>query len=209
MRGGRIDVDLGTAVIEEDADVWIAEGCFDDSRVERGAADRVDVVARVGVVGREMQVSGLIVDHPAGHWDRVLENFIGDPKLLERVNAASGEREIDRAAADDVPFPRIGASLVKFDIVAAPAEISGEKSTGQPAPDENKFRHGRRIGESGKQESRKKLLVWQWRLPSTKYRNLVPSIRSLFGLVFALVLVSPVLGASADPDKDAQLAKLI
>jgi len=37
----------------------------------------------------------------------------------------------------------------------------------------------------------------------------VPRIRSLFGLVFALVLVSPVLGASADPDKDPQLPKLL
>ena len=34
-------------------------------------------------------------------------------------------------------------------------------------------------------------------------------MRSLFGLVLALVLVSPVLGASADPDKDPQLAKVI
>src|SRR2546423_6042055 len=119
MRGGRIEVDLGTAVIEEDADVWIAEGCFDDSRVERGAADRVDVVAWVAVVWREIELRSRTcgMNHSARHRDRVLENFVGDPELFERVNAASGEREIDRAAADDVPFSRIGASLVKFDIV--------------------------------------------------------------------------------------------
>ena len=87
----------------------------------------------------------------------MFEYFIGDAELFERVNAASGEREIDRASADDVPFAGIGAALIQFYVVTAPAEICREQSAGQSAPDENKFRHGARIGESGKQE--KKLLV--------------------------------------------------
>ena len=43
-----------------------------------------------------------------------------------------------------------------------------------------------------------------------KIRKVVPGIRSLLGLVLALVLASPVFGAaSAEPDKDSQLPKLL
>src|SRR5436190_5114169 len=92
--GGRFGrIDAGAAVIEENADVWITESGFDDGGVEGAAADGVDVVARVAVVGREMELAGFVVNHPAGHWDRVLKNFVGNPELFESVNPTSGERE--------------------------------------------------------------------------------------------------------------------
>src|ERR1041385_6275571 len=142
-------------MIEKDADVWMPKRGFDDSRVEGGAADGIDVVPRIAVVRREMQFAGLVVDHPAGHRDCMAENFVGNAELFERVNPSGREREIDRAAANDVTFARIGPALVKFHLVSAPPEISRQHSASEPASNQDIFRHMRRIGESGIRESRK------------------------------------------------------
>src|SRR5262249_48460197 len=64
-------------------------------------------------------------------------------------------RQIDRAPADDVPFARVRAALVKIHIVSAPSEICREQPTRQSAADQNKSCHPARIYESGKQERRK------------------------------------------------------
>jgi hypothetical protein len=95
------------------------------------------------------------MDHPARHRDGVREDFIGNAQLPEGVDAASREREIDRAAANNIPFPRIAATFVEFDVIAMPPEIGGEQAAGKATPNQDKFRHGGRIDESGKQESRK------------------------------------------------------
>ena len=75
------------------------------------------------------------MNHPAAHRDGVLEHFIGDADLFERMNAARRKRQIDRAPADDVAFARISAPLVKIDIVPAPAQIAREQSAGQTGTD--------------------------------------------------------------------------
>ena len=77
-----------------------------------------------------MQLAGFVVNHPAAHRDRVLQHFISDSDLLERMNAAGREREIDRSSADHVAFARISAALVKIDLVSAPAQIRGEQTAG-------------------------------------------------------------------------------
>ena len=77
-----------------------------------------------------MQIAGFIVNHPAAHRDRVLEHLIGDTELLERMNPARREREIDRSAADDIAFTRIGPPFVKIDIVSAPPQIRSEQAAG-------------------------------------------------------------------------------
>ena len=55
------------------------------------------------------------------------------------MNAAGREREIDGAAADNVPFTWITATLVEFDLVAAPSEISREYAAGEAATDQNEL----------------------------------------------------------------------
>jgi hypothetical protein len=80
------------------------------------------------------------VDHAAAHRDGVSQHFIGDAELLERVNPARREREIDRSSADNIAFARIGPSLVKIDIVPAPPQVRAEQSASEAAADENKFR---------------------------------------------------------------------
>ena len=95
------------------------------------------------------------MNHPAAHRDRVLQRFFSDPDLFQRVNPACRNRQIDRAPADDVPFARVSAPLVKIHFVSAPSEICCEQAPRQSAADQNKFCHSQRIYESGKQESRK------------------------------------------------------
>jgi hypothetical protein len=69
--------------------------------------------------------------------------------LFERVNAAGGKREIDRATADHVAFTRIATAFVKIDIVSAPAEVSGQQSACKSGADQNKLRHPKNMNESG------------------------------------------------------------
>jgi hypothetical protein len=70
------------------------------------------------------------VNHPAAHRDRVLQCFLGNPDLFQRVNPACRNRKIDRAPADDVPFAWVSAPLVKIHFVSAPPKICREQSSG-------------------------------------------------------------------------------
>ena len=75
------------------------------------------------------------MDHASRHGDGVLEYFVGDAELLEGVDSARGEREIDRSPADKVAFARVSSSFVKIDIVSAPSQIGRQQSAGQTGTD--------------------------------------------------------------------------
>jgi hypothetical protein len=79
------------------------------------------------------------MDHPTAHWDRVPQDFVGEIELLEGVNAACREREVDRATADGVAGARIGPPLKKIDFVAASPEETREETAGEAAADEGEF----------------------------------------------------------------------
>ncbi len=89
--------------------------------------------------GLKCRRAGLIVNHPAAHRDRVLQRFMRDADLFERMNAPRRNRQIDRSSADDVSFAWISTPFVKIDIVPAPAQIRGEQTTRQTAADKNKL----------------------------------------------------------------------
>ena len=86
-----------------------------------------------------MQRARFIVNHPTTHRDCVLQCFISDPDLLERMNAPGRNRQINRAPADDVAFARISAPLVQIDIVPSPAQVGREQTTREATANENKF----------------------------------------------------------------------
>jgi hypothetical protein len=74
-----------------------------------------------------------------------LHHFVSDAELLERVNPACGERKIDRPPTDEITRARVGASLIKIDIVPAPPQVRGEQSAGEAATDEKKLcRHSKK-----------------------------------------------------------------
>jgi hypothetical protein len=69
----------------------------------------------------------------------VLQYFVGDPELLECVNPAGGEGKVDRPSADEVAGARIGASLVKVDLVPAFPQIRSEQTARETAANEGNF----------------------------------------------------------------------
>ena len=81
------------------------------------------------------------MDHAAAHRDGVLEDFIGEAKLLKSMNAAGGKGEINRAAANGVSGARVGPAFVEIDLDAAPAEEGGEQASREAATDKKKLWH--------------------------------------------------------------------
>ena len=141
MSRRRVEVDVGTTVTEFYLYIRITLGGLDDDSVEGAAADRVDALIWVAVVGREMESAGFFMDHAAPHRDCVLEDFIGKAKLLKGMNAAGGEGEIDRAAANRVTCARVGPAFVKINLNAAPTEEGGEQASREATTDKNKLWH--------------------------------------------------------------------
>jgi hypothetical protein len=79
------------------------------------------------------------MDHAAWHRDGVSHYFVSDTELLERVNAARGERKVDRPPPNEIARARVGPPLVKIDLVSAPPEIRGEQPSGKATTDEGEF----------------------------------------------------------------------
>jgi hypothetical protein len=66
------------------------------------------------------------MDHATPHWDRMAQYIVGNTELLERMDPARREREINRPPSDNIAFARISPSLVKIDIVPTPPQIRSE-----------------------------------------------------------------------------------
>jgi hypothetical protein len=81
------------------------------------------------------------MDHAAPHRDCVLEDFIGKANLLKGMNAAGGEGEINRAAANHVTCARVGPAFVEINLNSPPAEEGGEQASREATTDKNKLGH--------------------------------------------------------------------
>ena len=127
-------------MIKEHAHIRMTLRGLDHGGVKCAAADRIDALVRVAIVGREMKRAGFIVDHAAAHGDGVLQDFVGDPKLREGVNPTGGKGEIDRSASNGVAGARIGPAFVEIDRVAAFPKAVAEQSASAPAAYESEFR---------------------------------------------------------------------
>jgi hypothetical protein len=88
-----------------------------------------------------MERAGFFMDHAAPHWDCVLEDFIGEAKLLKGMNAAGGEGEINRAAANRVTCARVGPAFIEINLTSALAEEGGEQASCEATTDKNKLGH--------------------------------------------------------------------
>jgi hypothetical protein len=97
------------------------------------------MLVRIDIVGREMQVAGFLVDHPAWHRDSLSQDLVGNSELFKRVNTARRKREINGSPADNVALAWISAALVKIDMIPAPTQIRGQKTPGQTTTDEDKL----------------------------------------------------------------------
>src|SRR5205807_5270677 len=151
MSNRRVEINPSAPAIEIHTDVGITLCRLDYCRVERGASDRVDTFLGINVVWRKVQRTRSIMDHPAAHWDRVSQRFLGDPDLFERMDPACRNGQVNGASADNVPFARISAPLVQIHLVPASSQIRCEQSACETAADQSKFRHSPGIYESGTQ----------------------------------------------------------
>src|SRR4029077_9678105 len=95
FRGNGIKIDVGAAMIEMNAHARITLCRFDHCSVQRRATNRIDELVRIAVVWGKMEAAGFVVNHATAHWNGVPQYFVGDSELLERVNSAGREREID------------------------------------------------------------------------------------------------------------------
>ena len=71
----------------------------------------------------------------------MLQDFIGEAELLEGMDAAGGEGEINRAAANGVARARVGPALVEIDFNATAAEEGGEEPSREATTDKNELGH--------------------------------------------------------------------
>jgi hypothetical protein len=81
------------------------------------------------------------MDHAAPHRDGVLEDFVGQIKLLKGMNAAGGEGEVNRATANHVTCARVSPAFVKINLNPTPAEEGGEQASCEATTDKNKLGH--------------------------------------------------------------------
>jgi hypothetical protein len=73
---------------------------------------------------------------PAAHGHHEAPDRIEEPRPLERVRAAVGQRQIDGAARLGRLAARIGATLIQRDGHAPPLEQKGEQRAGRSRADD-------------------------------------------------------------------------
>src|SRR5207248_318936 len=81
-----------------------------------------------------------VVDHSPPHRDGVPHHFPGNAELLQCMNTARRNREINRASADEISRARIRSTLIKGHLVSPSPEIRSEQPASQSTSDEDKFR---------------------------------------------------------------------
>src|SRR5438552_3182641 len=105
--------------------------------VEAIAADRKQDVARVGAVALEGHRSVAAVQHAAAHGYCLLPQHLRQADSVEGVEAASRQREIDRAALVLAVAPEIVAPLVERHHVTRVVQAHRGERTRQPATDDH------------------------------------------------------------------------
>ncbi len=71
---------------------------------------------RALAIRHEGLLSVEVVQHAAAHRDQERLHFLEDAGLLERLDAARGQREVDRAAGVHVHLAQVGPALVEHDL---------------------------------------------------------------------------------------------
>ncbi|CAM5226263.1 hypothetical protein RLIN73S_03971 [Rhodanobacter lindaniclasticus] len=147
-----LDVLLATAgrgetnahAVEIDAGQRLAEmqprtgrlGGIEQQHVQRAARDRPDHLAVVHAVALQGAVALAVMHHPPAHHHRVLQHGFGQPRHAQRLQAAFGQRKVDRATTQKAGAARIGALFVNVDREAALRQLHGQQRADQAAANE-------------------------------------------------------------------------
>jgi len=104
--------------------------------VEFAAADRPDHLAVVAPVALQVHFAVQGMDHAPAHHHRAFQHRTVGAGLAQGMQAALGQREVDRAAAGVAVQSRIAAAFEHVDAPAALRQQGGEEGAGQPGADD-------------------------------------------------------------------------
>ncbi|MCY1451318.1 hypothetical protein D9M71_681780 [compost metagenome] len=130
-----IEIDRVQAAVEMHLRTGIF-GQLQQRGVEVLAVDRPDHFAVVAAVALQLRLALARVHHAAAHHHRLGHHRVFDPGLAQRVAAAFGQGQVDRAAGLVIGDARIAAAFVKGDPPALAGQQDGQQGAGQACADD-------------------------------------------------------------------------
>src|SRR5205814_834124 len=113
----------------------------DEEAVQLATRHGVDELAIVASVAVEMRPA-VGMDHAPEHGDGPLEDLLVEAHLVERVEAARGHCQVDRAAGSGARAAQIGTALVDHHLVPAAREEERKERTHRArSEDRRRLRH--------------------------------------------------------------------
>ena len=135
MRDARVEIDLFQAAVEMQTHAHRLRG-VQQHDVQIAAADRPDHFAVVLAVALQLHAAIREMHHAPAHHHRLLQHVVVDTGGAQRVQAALGQCEIDRAAAGIAMYARVAATLEQVHLPALPREQRREQWARQAGADE-------------------------------------------------------------------------
>jgi len=118
-------------------------GGIQQQHVECATRDRPDHFAVVHAIALQSGAAVARVHHAAAHHHRALQHVVGEAGFAQRLQAAFGQREIDRAAAHEAGDARVSAFFEDVDGETASRQLLGQQGADQAAADKSELlRHG-------------------------------------------------------------------
>jgi len=109
---------------------------IEQGQVEVGAMDRPDHLAVVAAIGLQLLAAFEEVDHAPAHHHRAGHHRVFGIGLAQRMAAAFGQGQVDRAARFVALDARVAAALVDGDLPALAREQDGQQRAGQAGADD-------------------------------------------------------------------------
>jgi hypothetical protein len=134
-RGPVIEIDRVQPPVEVQARTR-GLGRVQQGDVELAAADRPDHLAVVPAVALQLLAAIGEMHHAPAHHHRLAQHRLGGPGLAQRVQAALGQRQVDRAPAGIAGHPRIATALEHVDLPAAPRQQRRQERAGEARADD-------------------------------------------------------------------------
>ena len=136
---GEVVVDQPLPEVDADAPRLLRPG--HQELVELAAGHRVDELAFAAAVGKQGELPVQCVRHPAEHRDRLAKHVVVEAYLVQRMEPARGDRQVDRAAGGNAHVAHVGPPLVHVDRVPLASEHERQQRADRPRSDDDQIRH--------------------------------------------------------------------